>query len=255
MRIVSAGLTDLGKCRLHNEDSFAFSDEQGLYIVADGMGGHAAGEIASRTAVSVIFDFVSHQFTKGDATWPPGIDASLDHHHQVLMAAAHAANQCLCNLSEKNAQYTGMGTTLVAMMVNGANAYIAHVGDSRVYLLRDKHLQMLTHDHTWVNEQVQRNLLSTEEAREHRWRNVITRALGSTCNLAVDAVKKEIRLGDWFLLCSDGLTSMVADAEIEGILSQGADADPRQVCRLLVDKANAAGGEDNISLVLVRAVP
>jgi protein phosphatase len=165
----------------------------------------------------------------------------------------HAANQTLFNLSQEHADFGGMGTTLVALMVEGANAYLVHAGDSRAYLYRDSQLFQITTDHTWVNEQVQRNLLSPEEARTHRWRNVITRALGNTYNIALDSQKREIRPGDIYLLCSDGLKSMVDDADLEQTLSS-MNGSEEHACRQLIDLANLAGGDDNITLVVLRAL-
>ena len=253
-RVISAGLTDVGRRRQNNEDSFACSNELGLYVVADGMGAHAAGEVASSTAVSVIVDFAFRCLAKGDAPWPADLDPTLEAYEKVLVGGILSANRCLCALSRESADYNGMGTTVAGIILNATNAYAVHVGDSRIYLFRDGTLRQLTSDHTWVNEQVKRQLLTPEEARGHRWRNVITRALGNTDDLQVDSTRVEMLPGDCFLLCSDGLTNMLHDAAIEQALAE-AGADLEATGRQLVDMANEAGGDDNITLVLVRIEP
>ena len=250
MQVTSTGLTDVGLRRSHNEDSFLVSNEMGLYLVADGMGGHAAGEVASSRTISVVCEFVSRARQDDEIAWPLEIDPNLDTTQNIIVTAVRLANQCLCALSETEDLYAGMGTTIAGVMIDGDSAHIVHVGDSRVYLLRDGTFQALTSDHSWVNEQLQRNILTAEEARTHRWRNVITRALGHKQEIDIDLHKHDVQPGDTWMLCSDGLTSMVEDPEIEQALANG-DSGLDQKCRRLVDMANAEGGKDNITVLLI----
>ena len=254
MRVVSCGLSDVGKKRSHNEDSYGCSDELGLYLVADGMGGHAAGEVASSTAMSVIFDFVSRALKKGDLTSPLEAGADLEHHHRMLVMAVHLANEAIRGMSGNRDTYSGMGTTITGALVWQDVAYIVHVGDSRAYLLRDGSLRALTDDHSWVQEQLKRKTITPEEAKSHRWRNVITRALGNQSELEVDAAKLPLQAGDRLLLCTDGLTSMVDESAVEKELL-AADGGLADRCRNLVEMSNEAGGSDNITVVLLQVLP
>jgi protein phosphatase len=250
LKVQSGGQSDTGLKRQHNEDRILASDVLGLYAVADGMGGHAAGEVASEAAIKALEEFVARTRDDPDFTWPFGRHEEYDLEENILHSAVALANRQVCRLSEKNAALGGMGTTLAALYMPEDKAYLCHVGDSRVYLLREGGLQGLTVDHSWVNEQVQRNLISQEEARQHRWRNVITRALGSREDVEIDLTRIEPQPGDLFLICSDGLTSMVDDATITQCLAS-ANGDLAGACAELVKKANAAGGLDNVSVVLV----
>ncbi|NQU43408.1 Stp1/IreP family PP2C-type Ser/Thr phosphatase [bacterium] len=250
MEIVSAGLTDVGRKRSNNQDHFTCLNDIGLYLVADGMGGHAAGEVASETAVNVISDFVRDALEEEDGAPFPS-STRMDHYQEILVTSVHLANQTISSLSADNPVYEGMGTTLSGMLIRGDQACLVHVGDSRVYRLRGDDLRILTTDHSWVNEQLRRNIITAEEARTHRLRNVITRALGHKMDLEVDSFVEPIESGDVFLICSDGLNSMIEDEEIRRVLAENGE-DPRAVCRLLIDRANAAGGDDNVTLVVVR---
>ena len=169
----------------------------------------------------------------------------------MLLNAIQAANQTLYNLSREHNEFEGMGTTLAAVYIHGEKAYIANVGDSRIYRMRASRLEQITTDHTWVNEQVRLNLMSAEAARNHRWRNVITRALGTALELQVDHQVLDLQAGDLLLLCSDGLTGMVDDGEISGALAS-MDGDAQATCEALCDKANDAGGDDNITMILLQ---
>ena len=222
-----------------------------LFAVADGMGGHAAGEVASRTAIEALENFVAQTSHDHDFTWPFGVDKNYDIEENILLTAIHLANRKVCQLASENPDYAGMGTTLVAIYAPEARIHIGHVGDSRVYRLRERRLELLTMDHSWVNEQLQRNIITEDEARNHRWRNVITRALGNRSELEVDIKSIDSAPGDIFMLCSDGLTGMLRDEEIEEILNQH-ENDDQAACNALIEAANEAGGQDNISVVLVR---
>jgi protein phosphatase len=239
MRAEAYGLSDVGRRRESNEDAFLVDARAHLYVIADGMGGYAAGEVASRIAVDSL---------KESLAGPPGAKAAVR-----LQDAVHAANTRICD-SQAQADQRQMGTTLVAMLVEEERAVIGHVGDSRAYLLRGGELRRLTSDHSWVNEQVKLGLLSDEAAQRHPMRNIVTRALGSRTEATAEVREEGMRPGDVFLLCSDGLNTMVPDSEIEAILRRSGN-DPEHACRELVSRANERGGEDNTTVVVVHVVP
>ncbi|MBI3735190.1 Stp1/IreP family PP2C-type Ser/Thr phosphatase [Candidatus Sumerlaeota bacterium] len=239
LKIQAGGQSDVGLKREHNEDSILLSKELGLFAVADGMGGHAAGEVASRLE--------QEKGALNEQTAQEGLSPG----EKILYLAISNANKRLCVMSEENSSYFGMGTTVAAIYVVGDQIHIAHVGDSRVYRLRDNTLELLTQDHSWVNEQLQKNVLSEDEARNHRWRNVITRALGNRADVEIDIKTVEAKEGDLYLLCSDGLTTMVDDAGIaRTLVANGPNLE--KSCAELVRAANDAGGHDNVSVVLIR---
>jgi protein phosphatase len=250
IRIRACGLSDVGLTRSHNEDCFDIDPDHQVYVVADGMGGHSHGEVASRIAVKAIRDFVD-QTSDHDTTWPFAYDSRLKRHSNRLKAAIRIAHDKVLRAIRQDGSLVGMGTTVVGVLVDDSTAAVAHVGDSRVYRLRQGKLDLLTQDHTWVNEQVVAGYLSEEQARAHPLKNVVTRALGGEADVLVDVKEFGIEAGDIFLLCSDGLTTMLADADIEERLKSGAP--PDQICRSLVRDANARGGLDNITVVLVSA--
>lgn len=252
LKIVAHGRTDVGRRRPHNEDSIEVCEDLNLYVVADGMGGHAAGEVASRMAVETLREFIAHATRDRDFTWPFGIDDNRSHSENILLTAFQLANRKVCQLAGENTDYMGMGTTLAAVFVPDGQAHIAHVGDSRVYRMRKGLLELLTMDHSWVNEQLQRQIITEDEARNHRWRNVITRALGNRLELEVDLKTIETEADDLFLICSDGLTGMLEDQQLAELLLE--ETDLIQICDNLIEAANHTGGLDNISVVLVRVL-
>src|ERR1700682_1379382 len=213
MQVKAHGLTHVGRQRQHNEDTYLVADEAHLYLVADGMGGHAAGEIASRIAVDAISEFILHH-KEDDGTWPTATDEHLKRSTNRLMAALNLANARVLEAMKKDARLRGMGTTVVACLAEEDTMSVAHVGDPRAYLVRDGALSRLTNDHSWVFEQVQAGMLTPEEAEKHPLRNVITRALGGALQVTPDASEVVSRPGDASLLCSDGLTGMVPEEEI-----------------------------------------
>jgi len=235
MRAAAFGLSDVGRRRESNEDAFLVDARSDLYIIADGMGGYAAGEVASRIAVDSLKEVLSGPHDGKAAV--------------RLQDAVQEANARICD-SQAQADQRQMGTTLVAMVVENERAIIGHVGDSRAYLLREGALRRLTSDHSWVNEQVKLGLLSDEAAQRHPMRNIVTRALGSRTEATAELREEGIRSGDVFLLCSDGLNTMVPDPEIEAILQRSGE-DPERACRELVSRANERGGEDNTTVVVV----
>jgi serine/threonine protein phosphatase PrpC len=251
MKIHCEALSDVGRKRKGNEDALALNDEQRLYVVADGMGGHAAGEVASRVAVEAIEEFVKLTGGNEEITWPFGLDETISYDGNRLKTAIRHANRRVLETTRERSEFEGMATTVAAVLVDGDVANIAHVGDSRIYLWSGGELRLLTSDHSWINEQVQSGVISAEQARSHPLRNVVTRALGGRAELVVDVQSRRMGPDDVLLLCSDGLTTMVPDPEIARILSE-ADQDLAAAAAALVAAANERGGEDNITVLLVR---
>jgi PPM family protein phosphatase len=249
MQIKAYGLSDVGKQRQHNEDTFLVEPGARLFLVADGMGGHAAGEIASRIAVDSISEFILHT-NEDDGTWPHGYDVHLNRSTNRLVAALRIANGRVLEAMKRDARLKGMGTTIVASLFDGDTISFAHVGDSRAYLIREGKLIRITNDHSWVYEQVQAGMLSEEEAQRHPLRNVITRALGGAVSVLPDASEIAWRPGDLYLLCSDGLTGMISEEEILQVVAEYEN--PEEAVRQLIDLANARGGIDNVTAVLIQ---
>jgi len=245
--IKSFGLTDVGLLRTHNEDCFDTDDHHRIYIVADGMGGHNHGEVASQIAVDSIHEFIT-QARDHDSTLPLSYDSGLHQHSNQLKRSIQVAHDQVLSAIRKDGSLLGMGTTVVGAMVKGDVLAIAHVGDSRGYRLRNGHLELLTQDHTWVNEQVVAGYLSEDQAKTHPLKNVVTRALGGDSEIVVDVLETRIEHGDLLLLCSDGLTTMLSDQEIHAHLS--ADSSIQAIGQRLIKEANARGGFDNITVVL-----
>lgn len=250
MEVKAYGLTHVGRQRQHNEDSFLVADEAKLFLVADGMGGHAAGEIASRIAVDSISEFIVHT-KEDDGTWPHAYDEHYTRTTNRLMAALRMANTRVLEAMRKDARLRGMGTTVVAAMADGGKMSVAHVGDSRAYMIRHGKISRITSDHSWVFEQVQAGMLTEAEAEKHPLRNVITRALGGALSVNPDASEIDSKPGDVYLLCSDGLTGMVPEEEILKLVTANAD-DLERACKELIDMANERGGLDNVTAILVK---
>ncbi len=237
---VAAAATDRGRKRSSNEDAFGYSVEDGVFVVCDGMGGAAAGEIASSIAV----DEVLHLFSGRRRNESPAMpDAAL---HAVT-----AANDAIFSRAQRNQRLSGMGTTLVALAVEESRAWVLNVGDSRCYRVRNRRLEQLTLDHSLVEEQVRLGRMTRTQAHRSPFKNVITRALGTQKCVTPDVFDLETEPGDVFLLCSDGLTRELADNQIEDLLANGRPLE--EICSRLIDAANRAGGHDNITCLLVRA--
>lgn len=234
----AAAVSDRGRKRASNEDAFGYSAEHGVYVVCDGMGGAAAGEIASSLAVDEMMRLLTQR--AGDN--PLLTDAE---------QAAASANQAIFSRAERSQQLNGMGTTLVALLVEERRVWMLNVGDSRGYRLRNAHLEQITVDHSLVEEQIRMGRMSQSEAARSPLRNVITRALGTQNTVTPDIFELEAEPGDLFLLCSDGLTRELSDARIESLLRQSTPLE--ELCTQLVAAANQAGGHDNITCLLLRA--
>ena len=237
-RLVMSGMSHPGQVRGENEDCFATRPELGLAVLADGMGGHQAGEVASRMAV----DLIAAQFNGAAASFPDG---------RAVLEAVQIANSAIHDAAESHAAYQGMGSTVVVALFSGDRLHIGHVGDSRAYRLRNHSLAQLTKDHSVVQELVNRGLFTPEEARQSLAKNLVTRALGTDPVIEAEITDTIVQRGDIFLLCSDGLTDVVSDTQIAEILD-AAGADMDVAARSLIDKANEHGGPDNISVVLIR---
>jgi protein phosphatase len=243
--------SDPGLRRTSNEDSYCTRPDLGLFIVADGMGGHVAGEVASRVAVEAIQVFI--QETAGadkNRTWPFPFEPALSLEANRLKAAFRLANRRIASAIADSHDLRGMATTASALLTGPDGACVAHVGDSRVYVLHGGQLEQITHDHSWVEEQVRAGTMSPTAARQHPWRNVVTRALAGGDDPEVDVTQVRPSRRERYLLCSDGLFSVVSDTEIAAILSD-TTLPLEQVSQRLVDAANAAGGPDNITALVL----
>jgi protein phosphatase len=238
IRYTFAVLTDCGIKRDSNEDMSGVSAEHGVYVVCDGMGGAAAGEIASSLAVSEMLRLLGGR----DRNAPI---------EEVVEEAIRSTNEAIYSRAEENPQLSGMGTTLVGLAIEGQRVLVFNVGDSRCYLLHNGKLKQISQDHSLVEEQVRMGHLTEEEALRSPIRNVITRALGTQPSVEPDLFPIEAKPGDIFLLCSDGLSGEVPDAQIESLLA--AEVPLTEVCANLVEAANLAGGHDNITCLLVQA--
>jgi PPM family protein phosphatase len=247
------GITDVGRKRRHNEDAYLLDVERGLFVVADGMGGHAAGEVASRITVESIQEYLALRDDEGENTWPFGFNNRFSMEGNLLATAVKKANDRVIRAVQNRPELKGMGTTVVALLFDSERATLVHVGDSRCYLFRKGDLKRLTDDHSWVQEQVNAGILTPEEATSHPLKNVVTRALGGSPNVLPDLMEVPTEASDSFLLCSDGLTGMMTDDEIRSIMAS--DEPPEWRVRTLVDLANDRGGVDNITVLLVDVLP
>ena len=251
LKISYQAVTDVGRKRKGNEDSLFVNPEQNLFVVADGMGGHAAGEVASRLAVDAINEFICLTGDDEEITWPFGLDETISYDGNRLKTAIRYANRKVLEATKEKSEYEGMATTVAAVLVDGDSANLGHVGDSRIYLIRSGTISQLTTDHSWVNEQIVGGMISPDQARSHPLRNVVTRALGGKNDMQVDMKLHKIEPGDILLLCSDGLTTMMPDEDIVRVMSETKN-DVEKATRELVAAANAKGGEDNITVVMLR---
>lgn len=249
--IESHGQTDVGRKRKLNEDSFSVSPETHLYVVCDGMGGHNAGEVASRMAVETITAFIEKSHREKEITWPYGLDVNLSFDGNRLKTAIKLANKKVFKSADNREEYTGMGTTAVAALVSGNVMTVGSAGDSRCYLFRDGKLTQLTRDDSWVAAAWAEGILSAQEIEKHPLRNVITKAVGAKDTLDLDIVEHHFQEGDVALVCSDGLHSMIGDEEIQRVLNEAPQA-LQEAAQRLIAAANEAGGKDNVSVVLLR---
>ncbi|MDQ3168749.1 MAG: protein phosphatase 2C domain-containing protein [Acidobacteriota bacterium] len=255
VRLSWAVATHPGLRRGSNEDAHAARPDLGLFIVADGMGGHAAGEVASRAAADTIEVFTQDTRSRDlNITWPFSFDPALSIDANRLTAAFRLANRHIADRVAAEQELRGMATTVSAVLLHetGSGAVqgvIGHVGDSRVYLYRGGELRQVTDDHSWVGEQIRAGVMTDADARRHPWRNVVTRAISGGADPDVDVVELPLQAGDRLLLCSDGLSGVVLEDVIAALMSGGT---LESTCEALIAAANDAGGPDNITTVLIQ---
>ena len=250
MQIVSDGLTDVGRVRANNEDCFRILDPLHLFILSDGMGGEAHGEIASSMAVETIANYCADEKEDSNATLTGAPGDHWAPKTKRLQSAVHLANLKIFQSAQKNPEQRGMGATLTAAWFDGGRLSVAHVGDSRAYLLRGGALQQLTNDHSLVAEQVRRGIITPQEAESSDMQSVLLRALGANSDVEVDVDEVAIYPRDVLLLCSDGLTRMVTEPEIAGTMQ--AETNPTAAAKKLIELANDRGGIDNITVIVAR---
>lgn len=256
MKLICAGMTDVGSVRDHNEDDFYLSDgNEALCIVADGMGGHSSGEVASAMAIRAIVDYYRKTIpdeTNGYDKASADDEEQLDLNKERLTEALKIANKAVFEAASGDEAFDGMGTTIVSGYFTDEGLYMAHIGDSRVYRYSQGNLEQLTPDHSLANEYVRMGILAKEDVEFFPYKNVITRACGLADQVEVDANYEQFGDGDLFIFCSDGLTDMVPDRELRDILEK--ESDLETLCTQLVDRANENGGNDNITVILARVV-
>ena len=257
MKLLCAGMTHVGCARDHNEDDFYLSDgDEALCIVADGMGGHQSGEVASAMAIRAIVDYYRETIPderngyNGSEVEIDGEAMDLD--QLRLSEALKTANEAVFTAASDEEAFDGMGTTIVSGYFTDEGVYMAHIGDSRAYRYRGGKLEQLTPDHSLANEYVRMGILAKEDVEFFPYKNVITRACGLAEHVEVDTQFREFETGDLFIFCSDGLTDMVPDSQIEEIIAESDDIET--LCQRLVDRANENGGNDNITVIVAKVV-
>jgi protein phosphatase len=252
LKVEVAGETNVGMKRTHNEDNFSILEGSGLYIVADGMGGHASGEVASKMAVDAMKEFFAATSNDPERTWPYKMDRSKGYEENRLITGIKLANLRIYESAQRESRQRGMGTTIVTIFAVEDGVYIAHVGDSRVYRVRDGKLEQLTEDHSLLNDYIKMKRLTPEEIANFPHKNVIVRALGMKDTVKVDTRFEQPKADDTYLLCSDGLSGPVSDDDILQITTSSPDI--KSAAARLIERANANGGPDNITVVLARWV-
>lgn len=251
-RVLVAGETNVGMKRTHNEDNFDLIDEERLFVVADGMGGHASGEVASKLAIETMREFFRATSQDPEATWPYKMDKARGYEENRLITGIKLANLRIHEHQHKEPKLRGMGTTVVGILVIDDGVLIAHVGDSRVYRLREGKLSLMTDDHSLLNDYIKMKRLTEEEIANFPHKNVIVRALGMKETVKVDTRLDIPQPGDVYILCSDGLSGMVVDDQI-GQIAANAKTLERAVAEL-VDAANRNGGTDNVTTLLLQCL-
>ncbi len=244
-KLLISGLTDPGRIREQNEDNIAMAPEAGLVVVADGMGGHRAGEVASRLAVEAIQHHIVNTLAEAKGN-------SNNVEVMAVRDAIQRANRSIYEHARENPEYAGMGSTVVVTLFYGDKLCVGHVGDSRLYRFRDTILEQVTEDHSVVQELVSRGLVTAEEARQSIGKNLVTRALGIDPDVEADISEHDVYDEDVYLLCSDGVNDVLADGDIEMMLTEHG-RNLETTAQHMVNTANERGGPDNISVILVRA--
>jgi protein phosphatase len=249
--IEAHGTSDVGKKRQRNEDSFVVKPDINLYLVADGMGGHNAGDVASSTAARAIESFLQRSHEERELTWPFGIDPQVSFDANRLRTALKLANHKIWQLADSNQEYTGMGTTVVAVLVTGDIASVANVGDSRAYLFRKGELKTLTKDDVWLNETWVRKAFTEDQLQRIPLKNVLSKAIGSKEDIDFPITELTLEDGDIILLCSDGLHGLVPIEQLQTVVSEKSNDLPA-LGAALIRLANEQGGRDNITAVLLK---
>jgi protein phosphatase len=242
----------VGQKRQGNEDRFCLDPALGLYVVADGMGGHAAGEVASRLAVETIHEWMGKYLSGADAATAGPAAPAGSAEANFLLSSIRLANRIIFDSAKDRPEYAGMGTTVVAVLARGDRFVLAHVGDSRIYRIRRDDISQISRDHSFVQEQVDSGMMSATEAHQSQYRHMITRALGLKESVDVDLTEQPACPGDVLLLCSDGLSDLLDDEDMLAAVRAHAD-NLDEACRALVDRANSKGGDDNITVLVVQA--
>lgn len=250
MEFKSFGFSDIGKTHEHNEDTYLRNDNEGLFLVADGMGGHVSGDTASQLAVKCVEEFVTRS-RLGNIDWPAEYRKDLTREQNRLLAATHLANHRILEMANKNPSMRGMGTTLLGVILEDNHLAVVNVGDSRLYRVRNGNIKQITQDHTLVGEQQRAGKLTKVEARKHPQRHILTSALGISERPRIDLFRAKVRLKDLYVICSDGLNDMLDDDEILTIVNSIKDRSLYKIGLSLVLKANLAGGLDNITVILL----
>ncbi len=251
-RVLSTGETHVGLKRTHNEDRFACLDDDNLYVVADGMGGHASGEVASQMAVDTLREFFRATAADPEATWPYKMDKSRGYEENRLITSIKLANLRIYEAAQRDPKLRGMGTTICGMLVVEEGVLLAHVGDSRVYRVRDGKMTQLTEDHSLLNDYIKMKRLTAEEIENFPHKNVIVRALGMKEHVKVDTSLDKPQPGDIYVICSDGLAGPASDEEILDVVLKYKDL--KTASSKLIEQANNNGGPDNITVVLSKVM-
>ncbi len=247
------GITDAGCIRSNNEDCIVWNSNMGLAILSDGMGGAKAGEVASRIAAETVLKEVADHIHDLSSGWETtGHGEQLSRAGRILRNAVHKANSVILRIAQEQPECHGMGATSISALFHDNHISVAHVGDSRLYLMRQDLLQQVTEDHTVIQEIIKGGIYSRAQAQENINKNIVTRAVGVTADLNVDIVEQQTIPGDRYLLCSDGLTDLVSDAEIQHVLEIGHNLD--KIAQSLIDLAKKHGGSDNISVILIKVL-
>lgn len=245
------GQTDVGRRRKLNEDNFLVDTEANLFAVCDGMGGHNAGEVASKIAIETLGAFIRRSHKEKEITWPYGLDVDLSFDGNRIKTAIKLANKKVFKAADNREDYTGMGTTAVAAVVSEDVLTVGSAGDSRCYLLSGSKLTQLTRDDSWVSAAWAEGILNAQEIERHPLKNVITKAVGAKETIEIDVVEHKLGSGDIVLICSDGLHAMLNDTRILEVLTP-LPATLEEGVAKLIEAANEAGGKDNVSVVLLR---
>ncbi len=250
LNLTNAGETNVGVKRAHNEDNLLLLPDENLFLVADGMGGHSSGEIASQIAVEAIQNFFKATRQDGEITWPYKMDKNRPYDENRLIMSIKLANLRIHEAASREARYRGMGTTVAGLTFVDGHALVAHVGDSRVYVIRKGTISQITEDHSLLNDYIKAKKLTPEEIEAFPHKNVIVRALGMKDTVLVDLSRYQTQKGDIYLTCSDGLNGMITDDEMLQIIENTSSLE--EATSQLIAAANKAGGVDNVTVVLVK---